>query len=118
LTHSTVFRELLQNSDDARAERVQIRFDTQAHLDKLAQPPLPPPKLSSNSAGIATEAEVPINTKPAPTPRREKAPDLKTLQVRALYSYIPLFVHLYILAFLAPSYILYDLCHTSVKVLT
>jgi hypothetical protein len=30
----TVFRELLQNSDDAQAKAVEIRFETQGFLDK------------------------------------------------------------------------------------
>jgi hypothetical protein len=49
-----VFRELLQNADDARAERVEIRFETQAFLD----------------AGDAAPAE-----------DEGPAPDLRTVQV-------------------------------------
>ncbi|KAJ6495551.1 hypothetical protein C8R47DRAFT_1213045 [Mycena vitilis] len=34
----TVFRELLQNSDDAQSKRVEIRFQTQADLNRDGQP--------------------------------------------------------------------------------
>ena len=30
----TVFRELLQNSDDAQSKAVEIRFETEGHLDR------------------------------------------------------------------------------------
>lgn len=30
----TVFRELLQNSDDAQSKSVEIRFETKRHLDR------------------------------------------------------------------------------------
>ena len=32
----TVFRELLQNSDDARSEAAEIRFETQSFIDRKA----------------------------------------------------------------------------------
>lgn len=32
--HPVVFRELLQNSDDAASKSVEIHFDTQAYLDR------------------------------------------------------------------------------------
>lgn len=32
----TVFRELLQNSDDAQSRAVEIRFETQAYVDRKA----------------------------------------------------------------------------------
>lgn len=33
----TVFRELLQNSDDAQSKEVEIRFETRGFLDKQAE---------------------------------------------------------------------------------
>jgi hypothetical protein len=54
-----VFRELLQNSDDARAERVEIRFETHTFLNR--------PEPSSDAFMEVQDL---------------KAPDLKTLQVR------------------------------------
>lgn len=32
----TVFRELLQNSDDAQSKAVEIRFETQSFIDRKA----------------------------------------------------------------------------------
>jgi hypothetical protein len=89
LMHSIVLCKLLQNADDARAERVQIHFNTQTHLDKLVQPLLPPSKPPSESADTTTDVDVPTSTRPAPTPKRTKTPDPKTLQVRVLHLYIP-----------------------------
>lgn len=33
----TVFRELLQNSDDAKAKEVEIRFETKEFRDRIAE---------------------------------------------------------------------------------
>jgi hypothetical protein len=43
----TVFRELLQNSDDAHSKTVEIRFQTQDHMDGKS------PEASANGEGRA-----------------------------------------------------------------
>lgn len=58
----TVFRELLQNSDDAQSKAVEIRFETQEYLDK--------------NGGDAASLE---STK---SPSGTSLPDLKTATVR------------------------------------
>ena len=59
----TVFRELLQNSDDAQSKAVEIRFETQAYLDL-------------KSTTRASEASVPN------VAADDELPDLKTTNVR------------------------------------
>jgi hypothetical protein len=59
----TVFRELLQNSDDAQSKRVEIRFLTQAALDD-----------GEGSRGTLSESATPL-------------PDLKTVLVRCMHTY-------------------------------
>lgn len=54
----TVFRELLQNSDDASAKAVEIHFDTEAFVKR------------SKPDGLNDEA--------GPSTAPEKLPDLKT----------------------------------------
>jgi hypothetical protein len=68
-----VFRELLQNSDDARAGAVEIHFETKAHVEREdAGEPV---------AADATAADAGADAGDAPKPK-EKLPDLKTLHVR------------------------------------
>lgn len=55
---STVFRELLQNSDDASSKSVEIRFETQAYIDRRKEAP----ETTDNGASQAAD----------------KLPDLKT----------------------------------------
>jgi hypothetical protein len=52
---NTVFRELLQNSDDAEARSVEIRFETKAYLSR------------ENGDDLQSD-----------NPERENLPDLKT----------------------------------------
>ena len=58
----TVFRELLQNSDDAQSKAVEIRFETLVHLD--------------GGEGEGTSLEK------TPSPLAALLPDLKTTTVR------------------------------------
>ena len=53
----TVFRELLQNSDDAQSKAVEIRFETQPFIDRKAA-----------GEGIVEVSDIPL-------------PDLKTAHV-------------------------------------
>jgi hypothetical protein len=62
-----VFRELLQNSDDASARAVEIRFETEAYLARSKQ--------GAGGAGGVVEA----------AGAKEKLPDLKTVAVRGLF---------------------------------
>jgi len=61
----TVFRELLQNSDDAQSEVAEIRFETKAFLDKRNAE-------AEAEAGISPNVSEPI----------DQLPDLKTVHVR------------------------------------
>jgi hypothetical protein len=54
-----VFRELLQNSDDARARSVEIRFETEGYL--------------SREKGDEPQSD---------EPKQEELPDLKTAMAR------------------------------------
>lgn len=60
LMDTAVFRELLQNSDDAASQAVEIHFQTQAFID--------------NKSGKATDKT------------EERLPELKTAQVRNMLS--------------------------------
>lgn len=59
----TVFRELLQNSDDAQSKAVEIRFETQGYLD------------SKSTTRASETAESSMNAD-------GELPDLKTTNVR------------------------------------
>ena len=59
---STVFRELLQNSDDAASKAVEIHFETQAFIDR--------------SKGLSANVDA------GPNQVVDKLPDLKTEPVR------------------------------------
>jgi hypothetical protein len=65
----TVFRELLQNSDDAQSKAVEIRFETQTYLD-------------SKSATRASEVPV------ANVTADGELPDLKTTNVRIFSTFL------------------------------
>jgi len=58
-----VFRELLQNSDDAHSQAVEIRFETQSYLDRA-------------SSGESLALNIPASNEPLP--------DLKAAVVRPL----------------------------------
>ncbi|EIN13823.1 hypothetical protein PUNSTDRAFT_117488 [Punctularia strigosozonata HHB-11173 SS5] len=60
----TVFRELLQNSDDAKARSVEIRFETKQYLDR---------KERKNGTAEVVDADTHSEA--------EKLPDLKTIAV-------------------------------------
>ena len=64
-----VFRELLQNSDDASAKAVEIHFDTEAYVNRTNAP-----------AAVADGSQA------GPSTALEKLPDLKTAVVRSLCS--------------------------------
>ncbi|KAJ1300947.1 hypothetical protein OPQ81_003373 [Rhizoctonia solani] len=61
----TVFRELLQNADDARATAAEIRFDTKQHLAQQEQEGQVEPAVTEG-----------VSTGPGPT-KKPKLPDLK-----------------------------------------
>jgi hypothetical protein len=67
-----VFRELLQNSDDARAGAVEIHFETKAHVERE--------DAGEPAAADATAADAGADAGDVPKPK-EKLPDLKTLHV-------------------------------------
>ncbi|CAE6464621.1 unnamed protein product [Rhizoctonia solani] len=65
----TVFRELLQNADDAHATAAEIRFDTKQHLTEQEQ---------GGQVEIAPTGETSAGLGP---PRKPKLPDLKKANV-------------------------------------
>ena len=71
----TVFRELLQNSDDASSSAVEIHFDTQAYLDSNSR---------NGEASTSTTSGVSINDGAVSASSNEhlkKVPDLKVTHV-------------------------------------
>lgn len=68
---SLVFRELLQNSDDARAQAVEIRFETKSYLERDSHPQTPEASILATPQSVTTIS---------PTVK-ERLPDLKTTHV-------------------------------------
>ncbi|EPQ50196.1 hypothetical protein GLOTRDRAFT_141604, partial [Gloeophyllum trabeum ATCC 11539] len=70
----TVFRELLQNSDDAGSSAVEIHFETRAYAEKT--------KAAASSSSSPADAEPSEGDESTRTDKaREDLPDLKTVQV-------------------------------------
>ena len=80
----TVFRELLQNSDDASSSEVEIHFDTQAHLDtkESTTSDVEGTSAPGGSANVAI-----VTGTDGPT---KKVPDLKTTNVSLHFNLIGL----------------------------
>ncbi|EPQ50142.1 hypothetical protein GLOTRDRAFT_97205, partial [Gloeophyllum trabeum ATCC 11539] len=69
----TVFRELLQNSDDAGSSAVEIHFETRAYAEKT--------KAAASSSSSPADAEPSEGDESTRTDKaREDLPDLKTVQ--------------------------------------
>lgn len=47
----TIFRELLQNADDANAQSVRIKFQTEVGMEQVADPNRSLPDLKSTKVG-------------------------------------------------------------------
>jgi hypothetical protein len=55
----TVFRELLQNSDDARAKAVEIRFETKEYTEREQDEATTPPSTDQDLTGTASAVKLP-----------------------------------------------------------